>query len=852
MECRSLNRTCRLTSDAMALSSANVEQRSRVCMQQVEDLLQRAGAAHLTQLDQSSHEKMLRHLTNMYIAEQDMLVLKNTLDAYRHQLDSVNVTVGVDSRKAGDKRSLSEDDPEIVRKSPRFGVVSGDGRVGHADNDRPTESQIIENELMSWADLETALIKYASEMVNIRDKEYVKMLNASTFPDLVVTENPSVDYEQLLFKPYVTYIEQMAMSLRKNAGLDVAAVRRKLSTGRKTNDSLQTFDITTPSVWVKDFFDVFEHGYKISAEKSWPRNTEVVFPRPKLLANILYTEESVFLVDETTHRKNAVASKLKNYALDLPYHVANLFSLCGRVEFNPIQTDYALFEPTTFTDFQLFVDLSMAYDPEVDYPDFLQNQAKYITTPDCRAQLIKACNNMVRILLTSRHQDDLLCATHKGDVQVRRFKTCYVEDEKKSLGAEHVSIPDTILQVFQTLRIGNMLQFRRSLNTPVYTGASNIPFAANTVETASPVSKMLNFDRMAITETQRVYKQSGTTEEDFNMRMYRGSGKMKSVQTLYAAILQAAVVIKMTKSKTIPNFANVEPFVNRGMYINKLDHEGTPSRTISYASTLSICPGVLAYAILGLEETNVPLDMSAETYFVKKAKTEDRMPFQQITDVMNERDSGNIVTTKRMDRLLLMELAANYLDQIPTISETLMSRRAGRETDRLASIHKQDPVTGIDAPRYLSIKSMRWLVASNLVSIRTVSSSMVNILIHTLQTDTLSNPNNQLFNYFCNDPTYVKPNGALKLETPLHIEQGYHDPAMGMFNFFHLPCVYTVKKYSGILANQTKSQSDNLDVYAATNPYRNGPHCVSANIGNSSSVIPGSEVSSDTYHPTRK
>lgn len=436
--------------------------------------------------------------------------------------------------------------------------------------------------LLPWADVFEQVMMHAYHTNDDRREQYLRALNAKDFPNALIHDDITVDYENLLYTPSVEQFHKLTVAI--NVIHDqIDDVTRRMLRGKQ---DVKVLDVAMPSVWVQNLFDMYKPRPHTEVSQSVTPNIER--PLPRVMEDIFYISKRIDIINADTHQ-NEGPTTIDNFALDITTHLTDYAgTITGRIKFHPTGTDR-----------------------QMEYADFVENEAEYTRDTRRTEKLERALNNIVVLFKNTFPKNGFLYVNSRGDIELRvrlnkpprpgsgvgTSSTASGEPEFADLKLEKIPVPPSIASLFTLLRVSNINRFRHALQTSIYQGW-NDPKKAYTITTQSPLSHLINFDSEAIAETQKIYKD----DDIFDMKMYRDTGNLRTIQHLYGRLLVAAFGIALSKDYSAIGQSNAGPFITHGMQVF--------GDSISYASVFDVVPGLFYYSIM--RDNTVPLQTNKD------------------------------------------------------------------------------------------------------------------------------------------------------------------------------------------------------------------------------------------------
>lgn len=769
---------------------------------QILTMLQDASLDYLRQANIRSHEALLRKLADLYqlytVTDAENQRMKQEINLITK--DPPVVTIGRKRQRRSSNTAAEESERELETQ------LEDDVRVDHSESQSAVEKRT--NPLMTWNALEEQILLHAYTTKDNRKREYLRALAADSFPTVVTNDDRNIDYERLLYEPAFAQFTALCISVNvqreENAqhSLTGQSQRGAATTG-------QFMQVSQPSAWVLQFLNAFT----LPTESRIMPAAGIERPMAKNMDDILYTTSRLNVINPITGASQSIET-VRNYALDMSKQFTDYASLIlGSMIFTPTGADRGRFMSTIYTDFCLLVHLAVINadrNQKMKYVEFLQNEVEYVRTDEKRRKLIAAINEMLSILKHTFPDDGVLFVNRSGTIELRQLQrkssgmgastSSAIEADPSrmvELTMKKITVPEVITSLFNLVRVSNIHRFRRSIQDfGDYTGIRDVQ-TANTVTTASPLSHMINFDTLAISETQKIYK----SNDKYNMKLYRDAGHLTVYQTIYARIVVAALQIMTTKSGHVIESVDSSEFVLRGM-------QEFSTNSVSYASVPGMIPGILFKTILDDEsEGNIAqIDMSQPNFYkTSRSVSKNKAPIDEMTSLITGNGkAGESGISIRKDRIYLFNTFGHFAELLPKI-RTVQAKNRLSTAATIADERRIDPVLGSDEPRCIGRCEKNTFLQSTIREQNVLVASVGNILVRSLRSSHVQTWLNRNSNYWKN--VNVRSPDWSSLTTTLTVEESYHDQVKGNLNFYRLPIVYNTKMYYYIpVPSDTTSQ----------------------------------------------
>lgn len=603
---------------------------------------------------------------------------------------------GIDSTSSIDDKSLN-----IHQLKKIFNNLSADTRVQFLS-------------LFSWDDVYEVVDNLCAKDLSLRDEKYYRLLHAQTLPDIMSCSNPSdVDFFcRLLYTPYYEQCRIISAELHRQR------IELKKETKFQSEKNSSGLIRLIPSLWIRSFLKVFDQKQPIVTP---------VYPTPKNMKDIFYSVH-IGYENSASSAQDLVTYPiaLKDYAADIHYHLARFLSVLSSALFLPLPDNREQFPETSFTDIQLLIHYSVLFaesqyklngNKPISYRDFVLNEPNIVLDfPLIISLVIAGIESLLNTISdTSRFRE-----YHREYVQFTEMKI-----SGESCVLEPSSVPPVPMNIFRSLIIENIHLYKSRLRTDIPELNNNWMLADH-----SPIGQLINHDRTAIGEFNKMYKLFGPDVRNVSGNMYIEANKFLTMHRLYSYLLQCSLAITLAAGQSNTLQSSVRHVLERGVRSN--------GSFVTYASTGDILPGLYFESILGVGVDSDKLNMESKEYY-------SCAPY----------------------RAKFFDLFGMYCSLVPSLS----SKREN-----------------LELPREISAKDLTKLRLSNREAISVVRAAMLNCFIALKYKRT--KVKTEIRDYFKTGNT--SPN-SIPLESPVQLEINYNGPN-GQLTFYSNPCIYHIRR----------------------------------------------------------
>lgn len=514
-----------------------------------------------------------------------------------------------------------------------------DNKTDKRDTDRASVMATL-----TWAEILETAHRKADEDYNLFRDDLKKLEIARQQPAILVAEDELANSTGLstndllyytLHTPSFGYFSALKLALDKIVLEIQSSFARRLS-GNLGNEIIGLHLGLKPSLWVEDMFKVFGLAKTIGMGVYYPSYVdleELVFQSTPVIEIKNHKEvfNSVNPAGRDTNKTKNIRLKesgevmAQTYALDLPYHLSKLAALFSTIPFNPDKSYSGLFAPAQYTDIQLLIHFAAALSKNIDYDDFMENEALFQQGE--RFNLLVGAVNEAIVLL----KKSMVGLAFKSGSSLAGVGSVPVHNlpggpkkgpvlYKKNVNGNYVEmtyVPDEVLHVLRSFVIDNLPQFikRTAFMNLDGSGASTM---LKRREMDTPLGQLLNFSAQAIrdfkTLTNNLRGMGIFDESSIQMNLVQSEyvGSLGSIQMVYAQLMVAANCIYATRIRDESQFSS-GLVLSRAMAIDK--DSGTPI----YNSSFDIVPGYLFFIMLG--------DLEPQTDFVARRDVVKNIPY---------------------------------------------------------------------------------------------------------------------------------------------------------------------------------------------------------------------------------
>lgn len=303
-------------------------------------------------------------------------------------------------------------------------------------------------------------------------------------------------------------------------------------------------------------------------------------PPSALFENYLYKQHNHRLYDDDL----GTPVTLRSFATDLPYLFSKFCGLFGTLPFFTNDTHRLIKEmhysmkKALYTDTYFFYHFVAYIDDEIDYDDFLNNEAAYVITSDDDSKFNIFCNAIKRVAtLVCKHTPNEMFFPHKK-------KDGFLQIDDWTL------IPDTIMEHIAPFIIDNIsdeiYRFRK-------TGSEDrLDYLHNmNINRDSSIGRYLNFGETAFLSIKKLIRtlsrQNGEPEDNIHLRSYRIElRKLECIRDVYMMIVLSSVIVNLID----------EPHV----FVTTTAIQIADHKIPMYISSTEAFPGVVVYALIKL------------------------------------------------------------------------------------------------------------------------------------------------------------------------------------------------------------------------------------------------------------
>lgn len=434
----------------------------------------------------------------------------------------------------------------------------------------------------------------AEEEYKDRQRDFDRIELLPTFPNLAnplddemdnyLTEETSLE---LLMKPYFTYYKE-----RKHHVLLEEAKNKRTMTNYYTVSTKDTRAIVlvTPNTWFQDFLQVYSRARTIG---------ELQYPSYRPMDNIYFKEYHVRTI--TDEGKKNVLGRVKTYTLDILYHMIRFASLYGTINFIPVESESSYMLPTQYTDVEILVHFSAFMSSEIDYMDFLRKPQTYLRNEKFLFLTRAVERASEKIRLSYSETDLVFFCTRAMDTYALALLQEGENNTKKTM-----YVPDEIIVILKSFILDNIHMHRRRVLRMREAGVEG---NANVIVQHSPIARLLNYDRQARREFEKLYKKINPADPTgVNVQNSALLKELPCIHSLYAQLLSASGALYALTMDELgkPHAASL---ITRTM---KIDEEYAD--VVQYASSVEAAPGLLFYVMLGLGTEKADLLESTKEY----------------------------------------------------------------------------------------------------------------------------------------------------------------------------------------------------------------------------------------------
>jgi len=561
--------------------------------------------------------------------------------------------------------------------------------------------------LFGWDDV-YAIVEYlTTNDLAVRNEEFYKILHAQTLPDIMSVPNSTdVDmYSRLLYTPYYEQYNFILGQLSRQ--------RIELKKENEVHSNKQNIIRLIPGMWIRSFLNVFEQRQPM---------TTPLYPTPKNMKDIFFTEHMGY---DAASSDDYLLKYLKDYAADIHYHLSRFMSVISSVLFLPLPEDRECFPKTSFTDIQLLIHYSVLFaesqykihgEKPISYRYFLQNEATMVLDTALINMLV---TDGIECLLKTISKNSRFREYQREYIQLTNVK---ISDHSTLL--EPSPVPPIPMNIFRSLIIENIHLYKNRLRRDT-SEVNNWTLADE-----SPIGQLINHDKTAVAEFNKIYRVLGPDVRSVAGNMYMEANKFMSMHRVYSYVLQCALAITLAAGKSDTLSSVLRHVLNRGIHSN--------GHHVSYGSTGDILPGLYYESILGIDVSTDEPNMEAKEYY-------ECYPF----------------------RIKFFDLFGMYSSLIAPLS----NRRENTER-----------------PREISARELTKLRLSNREAVSIVRAAMLNCFITLKHKRTKVSTKIKHFfksSHFTADSTPI--------DIPVHIEANYSAPN-GQLTFYSNPCIYRMQR----------------------------------------------------------
>lgn len=570
---------------------------------------------------------------------------------------TATVTEAAGNRGGGGRRGVGDDDNR------------DEDDDGH-DNDRsrsPISSDRLSREdflkSLTWDEINTTARVLATEKYRSRKEDPDRIQSAVLFPQFLLTEDDLTGrdddfYTDLLLEPYRLHYDAVKMELTEK-GRTVKGARSRMATTARPGIDMDIVTTVVPSQWVMDFLYVFCRSRRIGAA-GYPRFHEMedVFYVTRALSLVRQTIAAVppptGRVTRTSGTTTTAAAtttittpvKLKNYCLDLGYHLMRFASLFTTLSFTPMKgSDMS---PETYADFEFLVHYAMLRTKDVDYADFLNTPNEWLSGPGY-VVLSTAVADSVDEIAKSFSVNYFFKATRHGPYLQRRVRLHNGDTVK-----EDAPVPDSIMSGLAMHVLPNVSTYMRNREIDSFQRPADP--TPRDLRTISPIGRYLNFDQSSVSEFAGLRKESGACGDFFNVQLSDRLATLPCIHRAYAMLVSAAATVRAAAATS----SGTGESPRLGVVLNKCMHVSKDHATTLYCSTAEAFPGLLFYTMLAAGE--------------KDAKVLDKVPMRNATDTeVSPGMSAEDFFHKRTDRRAFFDVFGIYSHKVTPMSASRCS-----------------------------------------------------------------------------------------------------------------------------------------------------------------------------------
>lgn len=568
--------------------------------------------------------------------------------------------------------------------------------------------------LFDWDDVYELVQNLCVKDLSSRDEKYYKVLHAQTLPDIISYSDPTdVDFfSRLLYTPYYEQCKIITAELCRQR----TELKKETEFQSEKNNSVIIRLI--PSVWIRSFLQVFDQKQPIIAP---------VYPTPKNMKDIFYTLHLGYENNASrTQDLLCYPITMKDYAADIHYHLARFLSLLSSNLFLPLPDNRERFPETSFTDIQLLIHYSVLLAESqykldgkkpISYRDFVVDEPTIVLDFSLIISLVVVG---IESLLNTITNSSRFREYHREHVQFTNMNST-----GESYVLEPLPVPPRAMNIFRSLIIENIHLYKSRLGSDMPEVNNNWMLADH-----SPIGQLINHDRTAVSEFNKMYKVFGPDVRNVAGNLYIEANKFLTMHTIYSYLLQCALAITLAAGQANTLESSVRHVLQRGVRSN--------GRFVSYGSTGDILPGLYCESILGIGVESDKLNMEEKEYYT-------RSPY----------------------RAKFFDLFGMYCSLVSPLS----------------SKHEN-----MELPREVSAKDLIKLRLSNREAISVLRAAMLNCFIALKYKRTKIKA--EIRDYFKNKNDTPD---STPIEFPVQLEANYNGPN-GQLAFYSNPCIYRIKK----------------------------------------------------------
>ena len=445
-----------------------------------------------------------------------------------------------------------------------------------------------------------------NDLVYLGDRAGTSSFGA-TYADPLPSFIDSPDVDDLLLRPYFSQYN-LVRAQREEYGRKVNE-KQKMLLLRTTGTNLKPASTVHTSQWFMDFMTVF-------ARAGEPSTSD--YPKYNPMLGIIYADREMKVLREgrTTHHNRQPLPepqmiRLKHFAPDCGYHLANFASLFSTYQFNPIDT--VSMPREIFTDVEIAIHLALgAYEEGKHYQDFLRDPSNYFDGHNL-SYLTKAlrsvCDEVVREF--RRGSYFFVTSPSKGLQLMRRItkqvplnqNTDYRTEVSESLAP----VPPRAMAVLALAILRSAFKYNQQRALSAFRPSGG---TGRTLQMDSPVGKLLNLDKASAVEFKKMYSTiEESMQSSFNAQLNGNTPNLRCVQKMYLALLGVGLCASSLKE------SHVDASAMNLLLARCVSVETNKKTTICYSGTTTAYPGLLFYTMLGLrgnnKDTEPPLILAA-------------------------------------------------------------------------------------------------------------------------------------------------------------------------------------------------------------------------------------------------